>query len=56
MQRILDSLKERQLELPETGKAKIIALAWDLSKPDFGLDAPLLARTKGDVSLVIHIA
>ena len=56
MQRILDSLKERQLELPETGKAKIIALACDLSKPDFGLDAPLLARMKGDVSLVIHIA
>lgn len=56
MQRILDSLKERGLELPEASKAKIIALAADLSQPDFGLDASILAQMKKEVSLIVHIA
>ncbi|KAI9745045.1 MAG: hypothetical protein M1818_001323 [Claussenomyces sp. TS43310] len=56
MQRILDSLKERGLELPETGKAKIVPLTGDLSRADFGLDASVLAQMKSDVSLIIHIA
>lgn len=56
LQRVLDSLKERHLELPEASKVKIIALACDLSQPGFGLDASMLAQMKDEVSLVIHIA
>ena len=56
LHRILDSLKERQIELPEAGKAEIIALTCDLSQPDFGLDVSLLVQIKNEVSLVIHIA
>ena len=56
MQRILNSLKERGLELPEASKAKIVAFAGDLSQPDCGLDASILAQMKHEVSSIIHIA
>ena len=56
LQRVLDSLNKRGLELSEASKAKITALASDLSHPRFGLDASVLAQIKKDVSLVIHIA
>ncbi len=56
MQRILDSLKERRLELPGASKAKIIALTSNLSQPGFGLDASILAQMKKEVSLIVHIA
>jgi thioester reductase-like protein len=56
MQRILKSLKERGLEIPEAHKAKIIAFAGDLSRPDFGQDASTLAQMRNEVSLIIHIA
>jgi len=56
MQRILDSLKERGLEIPEAHKSKIIAFAVDLSQPGFGLDASILTKMKNEVSLIVHIA
>lgn len=56
LQRVLDSLKERHLELPKASKVKIIALACDLSQPGFGLEASMLAQMKNEVFLVIHIA
>lgn len=56
MQRVLDSLKVRGLELSKASKAKIIAFAGDLSQPDFGIEASLLAQMKKEVSLIIHIA
>ena len=56
LQRVLDSLKERHLELTEASKVKMIAFACDLSQPGFGLDASMLAQMKDAVSLVIHIA
>lgn len=56
LRRVLDSLKERHLELPEASKAKIIALTSDLSLPEFSLDASILTQMRREVSLVIHIA
>ena len=56
LQRVLNSLEERRLEIPEAGKAKIVALASDLSHRGFGLDPSVLAQMKSEVSLVIHIA
>lgn len=56
LQRVLDSLKERHLELPEASKVKIIALACDLSQPGYGLDASMLAQMKDGGFLVVHIA
>lgn len=56
MQRILNSLKGRGLELSEASKAKIITFAGDLSRPDFGLNASVLAQMKNEISLIVHIA
>ncbi|KAH8650872.1 hypothetical protein BGZ60DRAFT_462084 [Tricladium varicosporioides] len=56
MQRILDSLKERRLELPASSLAKIVAFVGDLSKPNFDLSPTIYAQMKKEVSLIVHIA
>lgn len=56
MQRILDSLKERRLELPASSLAKIVAFAGDLSKPSFDLSSATYTQMKKEVSLIVHIA
>ncbi|KAH6663644.1 hypothetical protein B0J14DRAFT_682919 [Halenospora varia] len=56
MQRILDSLKERHLELPASSLAKIVAFSGDLSKPSFDLSSPTYTQMKKEVSLIVHIA
>jgi len=54
MRRIQNSLRERNLELPEA--SKVVALTEDLSRSDLGLDSSILEEMRSQVSLIIHIA
>ena len=47
---------KRYLELTEASKVKIITLTYNLSQPEFGLNASILAQMKDKISLIIHIA
>ncbi|KAL7626079.1 hypothetical protein AAE478_002849 [Parahypoxylon ruwenzoriense] len=56
MQRVLDSLKQRRLEIGPSGLQKIVAVTSDISKPDFGLGDSLMEQIRAEVTLIIHIA
>ena len=54
--RVLDSLSERRLKLRASGRAKIVALASDLSKPDFGVGEATAQTLRESDTLILHNA
>lgn len=56
MERILDSLKERAIELDFSSKCKIVALTAILDQPNFGLGKPQVELFKSEISLIVHLA
>ncbi|KAI5860470.1 hypothetical protein GGS23DRAFT_613703 [Durotheca rogersii] len=56
MQRILNSLKQRRLEVSPSGLEKIVAVTADVSKLDFGLGGSFMEQLRAEVRLIVHIA
>lgn len=54
--RVFSSLAARGIELSPEQISKVVALACDLSRPDFGLSPPRLAALTRTLTLVIHSA
>ncbi|KAI1154384.1 hypothetical protein F4825DRAFT_472375 [Nemania diffusa] len=55
--RILESLRERKLEIGSAGEEKIIPVVADLGKPFFGIqDSGILERLRDQVTLIVHVA
>ncbi|KAI4602821.1 putative NRPS-like protein biosynthetic cluster [Pestalotiopsis sp. 9143b] len=56
LERILQSLSTRGIDLSDEQKHKIIPFAGDLSQPDLGLGSTRVAELKSSLTLVIHSA
>ena len=56
MGRVLESLRERGIELKTTSASKIVALSADFSKVDFDLGGEMMEQFRNEVSLILHVA
>ena len=56
MDRVLQSLKERDITLESSNEYKIVALSTDLSQPDLGLTKEMMEQLKTEVALILHLA
>ncbi|RYP46398.1 hypothetical protein DL768_007365 [Monosporascus sp. mg162] len=56
LERVSSSLKSRGLHLSPEERGKVVALACDLSRPDFGLSPSRLEELRQKLTLVIHSA
>ena len=54
--RVLDTLAEKHLHLDASSRAKIVALAADVSKSDFGVGSAMMRTLRDSVTLILHIA
>ncbi|KAF2846669.1 acetyl-CoA synthetase-like protein [Plenodomus tracheiphilus IPT5] len=55
-ERVMDSLKKRSISIPVEQQHKIVALAADLSQPDFGLSKEKVSRLRSSLTAAIHSA
>ncbi|KAJ6017246.1 AMP-dependent synthetase/ligase [Penicillium sp. IBT 35674x] len=56
LEAVLSSLHEKQLHITSEQASKIIALTSALDQPDFGLDEEIMARMRGSVTQILHVA
>ena len=56
MGRVLQSLKERGIELESSSERKIVPLSADFGQTDLGLGKEMMEQFKTEVSLIIHLA
>ncbi|TAQ86891.1 hypothetical protein B7494_g4802 [Chlorociboria aeruginascens] len=56
MARVLESLKERGIELEASSLSKIVALTADPTQPDLGLSKEMVDQFRNEISLIVHLA